>query len=747
MIPQQFVTKWRNVALKESAAAQQHFLDLCALINHPTPAEADPTGHSFTFEAGAGKTGGGQGFADVWKRGCFAWEYKGKHANLDKAYQQLLQYRESLENPPLLVVSDTDTIVIHTNFTNTVKRVYTLTLDDLLTPARLDTLRAVFTDPARLKAPKTAEQATEEAAKEFSRLAELLRKYGDDPRQVAHFLIRLLFCLFAEDIDLLPKNLFTQLVSQTRRKPGAFSAQLRQLFGAMSTGGWFGADEIRHFDGGLFDDSAVLDLDGDSMDILARVAGLDWSNIEPSVFGTLFERSLDPGKRSQLGAHYTSKEDILLIVEPVLMQPLRRRWATVKAEAEAKAQARDAAATPRTRDNRQKELTNLLRNFADDIAAVRVLDPACGSGNFLYVALKQLLDFQKEVSTFAGQVGAQPFFPTVDPAQLYGIELNPYAHELAQATVWIGYIQWLRDNGYGLPSEPILKPLHNIMQMDAILAWDDAGQLIEPDWPEADVVIGNPPFLGDRKMRGELGDEYVEKLRSLYSTKLPPSADLVCYWFERSRALIEVNQLKRAGLLATNSIRGGANRKVLERINETGEIFMAWSDRPWILDGAAVRVSIVGFDGNQDAQSRVMDGNPTASINPDLTGTVDLTTAKAIPENFDLSYIGSQKSGSFDISGELAAKILNSAGNPNGRPNSDVVKPWVNGSDIVRRPQGKWIIDFGADTSLETACEYVEPFEYLRKHVYPVRQKSRDKSAQKKWWLHWRPPPGASCRS
>src|SRR5262245_58457263 len=188
MTPQQFVTKWRNVTLRERAAAQEHFIDLCHLVGHPTPAEDDPTGERFTFEAGASKQQGGKGWADVWKRGKFAWEYKGKHANLDKAYQQLLQYREALENPPLLVISDLDQIVIHTNFTNTVKRVETLTLDDLLTPARLALLKAVFYDPDRLKSPKTTEQVTEDAAVEFSKLAELLRKYGEEPHRTAHFL-------------------------------------------------------------------------------------------------------------------------------------------------------------------------------------------------------------------------------------------------------------------------------------------------------------------------------------------------------------------------------------------------------------------------------------------------------------------------------------------------------------------------------------------------------------------------------
>jgi len=326
--PQEFVAKWRHATLKERSAAQEHFIDVCRLIGHATPAEADPRGASFVFEAGAAKLPppksgegrgggrGGHGWADVWKKGYFAWEYKGKHADLDRAYQQLLQYRESLLNPPLLIVSDIDTVVIHTNFTNTVKRVTAITLDDLLTPDGLKRLRAAFENPDFFKAAQTTEQVTQEAAAEFARLADLLRKYGEQPQQAAHFLIRILFCLFAEDVGLLSNGLFTRLVAQARRKSGAFTAQLKQLFAAMATGGWFGSDQIVHFDGGLFDDDAALTLDSDGLDVLARVTSLDWSSIEPSIFGTLFERSLDLSKRAQLGAHYTSKDDILLIVGP-----------------------------------------------------------------------------------------------------------------------------------------------------------------------------------------------------------------------------------------------------------------------------------------------------------------------------------------------------------------------------------------------------------------------------------------------
>jgi len=741
--PQQFVTKWRKVDLNERSAAHQHFMDLCYLVGHETPVEADPTGKSFTFEAGAAKQSGGQGWADVWKKGFFAWEYKGKHANLDKAYQQLLQYRESLENPPLLVVSDTHQIVVHTNFTNTVKQIKQITLDDLLKPEGLALLRAVFYEPDSLRAAKTTEQVTREAAGEFAKLAERLRKYGEDSQTIAHFLIRMLFCLFAEDIGLLPKDLFTRLVHQTRKNSTRFANLLRELFSKMASGGDFGVDEILHFDGGLFDDDFVLELDSQGLDTLVKISDLDWSSIEPSILGTLFERSLDPSKRAQLGAHYTGKEDILLIVEPVLMAPLRRRWAEVKQEAENLARRRDETKNSGQKTRLQNQLASLLMGFADELAGVRVLDPACGSGNFLYVALKQLLDLWKEVSLLAGQLGLSMFTPdrAPSPAQLYGIELNPYAHELAQATVWIGYIQWLNENGYGQPSQPILKPLKNIKQMDAILAYDKQGRPVEPEWPEADVVIGNPPFLGDKKMRMELGDEYVEHLRRYYEGRVPGNADLVTYWFERTRALIDAGYVKRAGLLATNSIRQRGNRPVLERIKKSGDIFMAWSDRPWVLDGAAVRVSIIGFDDATESE-RYLDGVLVSQINADLTAHVDVTQAIALSENANLCYLGMMKAGPFDIDANTAHTMLAAPSNPNQRPNSDVVKRRLIGQDITGRPHNTWIIDFGTNMTEEEAALYELPFEYIRIYVKPIREVNRRKRIRERWWIYGEARPG-----
>ena len=501
-----FVSRWQNCALSERSAAQSHFIDLCDALGQPRPAEVDQEGNTYTFEKGVTKTSGEHGFADVWMRGYFAWEYKGKHKDLGVAYQQLLKYREDLENPPLLVVCDLDRVEVHTNYTNTQKQVFKFELADLIPnqPTEtcalppLDVLRAVFTDPARLRPGQTTAQVTEAAAAQFSRLAESLRSRGVPSEDAAHFLMRLLFCLFSEDIGLLPEHLFTRLVESNRQRPAEFTKKLRQLFGAMAgEHGAFGEHDIAYFDGGLFSDDKAYDLTTDDLSVLRLACALDWSSVEPAIFGTLFERSLDPDKRSQLGAHYTSGDDIRLIVEPVLMEPLRARWSEVRQEATSiieKAKGQQKAGQTKARN----ALSQLLKGFAADLAAVRVLDPACGSGNFLYVALKRLLDLEKEVSVFAANNGLSGLLPLTNPAQLYGIETNVYAHELASVVVWIGYIQWQHDNGFIIGSHPILRPLQNIKRMDAVLGYNDEGAPVEPPWPDAEVIIGTPRFLEAR---------------------------------------------------------------------------------------------------------------------------------------------------------------------------------------------------------------------------------------------------------
>ncbi len=745
MNQQEFVYKWRAVTAADRKSEvqlyQEHLIDLCRLAGHPTPLEIDPGRTFFTVEEGVAKQGGGHGRADAWYKGHFAIEYKKPGGDLEAAYKQLLQYREALQNPPLLIVCDFHRLVIHTNFTDTAKQVMTLTLDDLLTPAGFHTVRNLFFNVPALRPDLTPAQVTEAAAARFGRLAAHLGKWGEEPQAVAHFLIRLLFCLFAEDIDLLPKGLFSRLVAEGKREPKAFNAKIRQLFGAMAQGSYFGEHNITWFNGGLFDDDRVIDLDADALLMVDEVTQLDWSAIEPAILGTLFTRSLDPQQRAKLGAQYTSKEDILLIVEPVLMAPLRREWEALQGRLHALAGRRDEAANKRERAGVAVQMSTLLGEFAAKIRGTRVLDPASGSGNFLYISLRLLLDLEKEVSNFAGAVGLQPFFPAVSPEQLYGIEVNDYAHELAQATVWIGYLQWLHENGYGFPGEPVLKALDNIRHMDAILQYDGEGRAVEPVWPAADVIVGNPPFLGVQRLRTELGNQYVTELFELYKGRVPGSADLVCYWFERAREQLERGKVRRAGLLATQSIRSTRNRGVLERIKSTGDIFMAWSDRPWVLDGAAVRVSIVCFDGDQEKQ-RTLDGAPVVQINADLTASTDYSIAQRLPENFGFGFEGIKKNGPFEITQAQAEALLAaSADNKNGLPNSDVVKPWVNGHELMRRTERLWLIDFGINTPVEIATGYNQPFKYVEQVVKPVRMQSTDKQLRTYWWLFERPRP------
>jgi type II restriction/modification system DNA methylase subunit YeeA len=736
----EFVARWRGSKLSERAAAQSHFIDLCQALGVSTPSETDQEGDTYVFEKGVAKTGGGSGFADVWYRGHFAWEYKKKHADLVKAYDQLLKYREDLENPPLLVVCDLYRFEIHTNFTNTAKRVIAFTLDDLDQPATIATLRALFNAPESLRPQTTPQMVTEDAAKRFGELAGRLHARGEDPARVAHGLMQVLFCLFAEDIGRLPGNLATRVFESGIRYPDAANNDLRALLGTMASGGVFWGVGIPRFNGGLFERIDPPALASQDFATLHAAAKLNWSSVEPAIFGTLFERSLDPRQRAQLGAHYTGRSDIMRVVDPVVATPLRRRWQEMRAQMEEKAAEAASAKTPQIRRNRQAELATLLSGFQAELVDVRVLDPACGSGNFLYLALATLLDLEQEALKFAADQGLTVGFPTVSPRQMLGLEINSYARELAQVVIWIGYLQWMHEHGYRGISEPILDPLETIRLQDALLDRSDPEHPKQAEWPDADFIIGNPPFLGGNKIRKELGDDYVEDLFDVFKGRVPAFADLCCYFMETSREKIKVRCAMRSGLLATNSIRGGANREVLKRIKETGDIFLAWSDEPWILDGADVRISIVGFDDGSERE-RALDGLVVSSINSDLTSRVDVTSASTLEENQNLGFMGFSKKGPFDISSNLAKEWLALPLNANGKQNSDVVKRWWNGRSVTRRWDNSWIVDFGVGTPLEMAAYYEAPFQYILNTVKPIRDLNNREIYRTRWWIHAEPRP------
>jgi type II restriction/modification system DNA methylase subunit YeeA len=775
MTAAEFKKKWSRYQGKETSAYQGHFDDLCRLLGQPTPAEADPSGADFfcfqkrvvkdaelfeLHETPDASEPNERGFADVWKKSCFAWEYKGKKKNLDEAYKQLLRYRESLLNPPLLVVCDFDRYIVKTNFNGTVQEVYEFTNDQIDRPENLRTLRALFENPDFLKPQRTTAQVTEKVAAQIAAVAKSLQSRESvelaDAKsrkevnvaqrknlRIARFLNRIVFCFFAEDTGLLPKNLFTEIAKAGIDDPKLFAETLEKLFAVMATGGTFGKDKIRYFNGHLFEEASVFELTETELRQLADAGEADWQFIQPSIMGTLFQRALDESQRAALGAQYTSETDIRDLVEPVLMAPLRREWAALKASL--LPALKQGKGTPEARAR--------IAAFLKRLRAILVLDPACGSGNFLYVSLQLLLSLEKEVITFAEQLGFS-FQPEVRVQQLRAIEINAYAFELAQVSVQIGYLQWRRDNGFDNDRTPVLQNLDGFQNEDALLvphfhskaktlkeaqagehAGDDALKFYtEREWPECEVIVGNPPFLGGSRLWEELGRHYQKELWKIYEGRVPGSADLCCYWFEKARQQIEKGKCKRAGLLATQGIRGGANREVLNRIKKTGDIFFAESDREWILTDATVHVSLIGFDDGGEA-TRILDGKTVKDIHPNLSSAFNAGEAKRLNEYAHLCFRGVPKVGSFEIPDSVASKMLSDV-NPHGIPNSEVLKPWVNGMDVVRRPRCLWIIDFFPIVKMDVASCFQSPFEHVRKYVKPLRDQNKREHRKDNWWLH-----------
>ena len=756
-----FARKWIASKGTERAASQEHFLDLCGLVDEQTPNEADPTGDFYAFEKGAERTSAGDGFADVWLKDHFGWEYKGKRKDLRAAYKQLLDYHEALGQPPLLVVCDLERFEVHTKWTGFESWTYHFNLTHLtsdepvrVTGARDETpqgaprltaiqvLKALWEEPERLRPVRTTEEITAEAAELFEGVVAELRRWGTaDAMGIARFVSRTVFCMFASDIGLLPRGAFSDLLRAQAENAKEFREALADLFRTMESGGRYGAQTIPWINGDLFDDDDVPDdLTTNEILTLQKLDALNWADVEPAIFGTLFERVLDPGVRAALGAHYTSRADIETLVEPVLMAPLRREWeAAREAATEARYQAQQRGATEETQLERIREH---VAPFLDSLTQMTVLDPACGSGNFLYVSLALLKGLEKEAIAYAGLQGVR-FEPRVHPRQLLGIEINPYAHELAAMVIWIGYLQWKQRNIIPLDNEePILQKLDQITLMDAIVDRSHPAGPREPEWPPADVIVGNPPFLGTRagRMRKELGDKYVDALHDVWEGRVAHAADLCCYWHEKGRQMVQDGKAKRVGLLATQGIRGGASRVTLARIKESGAIFFAESDRKWTLDGAAVQVSMVGFDDGTETQ-RTLDGRPVEGINANLTTGINFTLARPLRENRNVAFQGVGKVGPFDIS-EAEAQPLLRTPNPDGRKNSDVIRPWVNGDDITGHRRNMWIIDFPLGMAREEAELYEAPFAHVASYVQPFRAHNKRDVYRERWWIHAEARPG-----
>ena len=666
-------------------------------------------------------------------RNHFAWENKAPGRNLDTALKQLLTYSLALSNPPLLVVCDRLTTRVHTQFNGHPSEVHTVLLTELDQPEKQALLRRLWTDPESFRPGRTSRDITETAARSFATLADGLRKRDHDADDVAHFLTQCLFCFFAEDVGLLPGRMFEGLVNNKSLTSDKLTQGLTNLFTVMWKGGLYGNDDIPWFNGGLFKKVNVPLLSIMEVTELRNAAALNWSAIDVSIFGTLFERGLDPSKRSQLGAHYTDPATIERLIDPVVRRPLLEKWDQVKKNLQER-----LAKSTRKGDRHYKAAQARFIEWLEHLKHFRVLDPACGSGNFLYLALKCLKDIEHRSHLDAAALGLDRQADLVTgPHNVLGIELNEYAAELARVTVWIGELQWRLAHGYDFKTNPVLEPLEHIECRDALLTlavleasadgsgasgdgartsvlpvpasvlppadlvpptaasvlpprplagegWgegrtsgptsDISGvvaetRVTEAAWPNASVVIGNPPFLGGSKKRRELGDAYFDALDTVFAGRVPGGADLVCYWFEKARAEIESNGLVAAGLVATQAIRSGSNRVVLTAICESSRIFDAWSDESWVNEGAAVRVSLICF--GQVAQDPQLAGRKVERITADLSdgGGADLTAACGLIENAGASFEGTKKYGDFDVPGNIAREWLRLP-NPHGLSNA-----------------------------------------------------------------------------
>ena len=472
MTPQQFIAKWGApggvpgpaYALNEEQGAQSHFLDLCELLDVPKPGSIE----GYLFEEKSSVIGGKTGYADVSMRSVFAWENKAPGKNLDSALKQLLNYSLALNNPPLLVVSDRLTIRIHTQFTGHPSQTWPVGIEELDQPEKRALLRRIWCAPESFKPAITNRDITETAAKSFATLAEGLRRRGSKSKAsaeaalpvssssadcVAHFLTQCLFCFFAEDVGLLPGRMFERLVNNRQLTPARLSQGLGQLFTAMQGGGMFGADDISWFNGGLFKSIAVPELSILDVTELRNAAGLNWSAIDVSIFGTLFERGLDPSKRSQLGAHYTDTATIDRIIEPVMRRPLLQKW-ELSAQAiralmgKSKQKRRGAYAAGGRHfkafagDAAYQQAEQIFADWLDFLTTYRVLDPACGSGNFLFLALKCLKDIELQSHLEAADLGLDRQNDLVTgPHNVRHSEFMQYAAEQTRVTVWIGELQ------------------------------------------------------------------------------------------------------------------------------------------------------------------------------------------------------------------------------------------------------------------------------------------------------------------
>lgn len=866
-----FINRWSKSSAAERANYQLFLSELCDLlaVPRPEPAQADDSLNAYTFERAVSFThpdgATSPGRIDLYKRACFVLEAKQggdpaqqagggepavsvppAHAAPPRrrgtatrgtprwdsamlaARNQAEQYARALPPgegwPPFLVVVDVGhTIELYSDFTRSGK-VYVpfpdplshrLHLADLALPAVRERLAAVWTDPLSLDPGRHAAKVTREVAARLALLARSLEASGHTPAAVAAFLMRCLFTMFAEDVRLIPEGGFSTLLESLRDDPAKFRPMAESLWATMNTGGFSPVlrEPLLQFNGGLFEECDALPLDADQLALLMDAARSDWRAVEPAIFGTLLERALDPVERHKLGAHYTPRAYVERLVMPTIVEPLREEWAGVQ-----------AAAVTLERQGRRRDAVGELRTFHRRLCAVRVLDPACGSGNFLYVTLEHLKRLEGEVLNLIGELDEAEFqFESegfnVDPHQLLGLEINPRAAAIADLVLWIGHLQWhFRTRGMIMPRQPVLQRFHNIECRDAVLAYDrvepqlDAagnpvtrwdgrtmkthpvtGEQVPDDtarvpvlryvnprkaeWPEAEFVVGNPPFIGKgARMRDALGDGYTEALRKAHDD-VPESCDFVMYWWNHAAGLLRQDRIRRFGFITTNSLRQTFNRRVLERHMSAPSaapgvppptapgsphysaaplsIIFAIPDHPWVdaADGAAVRIAMtvatvgaaagtlltvrsedVSDDDAHDVRFSIMRGQIQAdlTLGARVSETVPLRCSERLHSN------GMMVNGSGFILSVEQARALGLDTDPSV---AEHLRRYVNGRDLATRRQTAYIVDLWGLSDEQARTTVPSLFQHVWDHVRPSRLQKNDKAFRDRWWLFGRSRP------
>jgi hypothetical protein len=823
-----FIARWSGREGGQERANYSLFLtELCDVLGvaHPDPAEASSELNDYVFERRVERvTADGSveaGRIDLYKRGHFILEAKQsrKRANrrlsadpqgdlfaegkpapqtgtidhlMIQARRQAERYAAALPAdhayPPFLIVCDVGrSIELYADFSGHGRhyaqfpdaKSCRIALIDLADPQMRERLRTVWEAPGTLDPARRTAKVTRDIAGRLAGISRALEGRGFEARSVAIFLMRCLFTMFVEDAGLLKKKGFTDLLTRCLDEPRRFTAEIDDLWRHMDAGGYspgIGARLLR-FNGKLFKNAAALPLDVGEIRLLRDASDADWRDLEPAIFGSLFEQALDPEERRKLGAHYTPRAYVETVVDATIVESLAQDWIAYQSAADRALHAGDRSAALR-------EIGDFLRH----LASVRVLDPACGTGNFLYVALRRMKQLEGEALKQLHDIGGDEAVAevrdiSVKPDQFFGMELNRRAVEIAELVLWIGYIQWHLRTRATVPPEPVLGNKDHVQEKDALLVWkgypqaplkrdahgrpviDQQGRelysypaAVRPDWPAADFIVGNPPFIGGKNIRGRLGTGYAEALWKAHP-KINPSADLVMYWWDRAADLLtqKGTRLRGFGFVTTNSIVQVFQRRVLER-HIAGEpaisLLLAVPDHPWTKatkDAAAVRIAmtvavpgaregtlrrVVSEDQLDTDEPRIGFVERTGRINADLTIGADITKATSLTANETLCSPGVKLHGDGFIVTRETAMALGLGRRPGLERH---IREYRNGRDLTSRARGVMVIDlFGLDAAA-VRRRFPEVYQHLLSTVKPERDRNNRASYRDRWWQFGEP--------